>query len=524
MHIDARYLDNNSHIQGDICIIGAGASGISIALELINTPFKVILLEGGGFQYDDKIQNLYKGKTTGQKYYPMKSSRLHFFGGASQHWGGMCSPLDEIDFKERDWVENSGWPISKKDLIPFYKKAQINLDLGPFEYNLDFWQKQNPSFIPFPLDKNVVWNKMWQWSPPTQFGTKYKKTIIEAKNIHLYTYANAVDLSANENISTIKDVTVKNYVDKTHTVSAKHFILACGAIQNARVLLASKSQSKNGLGNSNDLVGRYFMEHPEINSAELWLSNPKSTNLYLFPKKIPRIRAELALTEKQQQDLKILNGTASLIPLTEARHYKTNMETWQDENPLISQKNKRSVQLNNFWDKVQFKMSQIKESQEKGIDNAYQLYIRMEQAPNPLSRVTLDKEKDSLGVPRANLHWDVTDFERESIRKFFILLGKQFGISDIGRIKLLDFLQTKSKNDKPQYSGGWHHIGTTRMHNDPKKGVVDSNCKVHGINNLFVAGSGCFPTSGAANPTLTLVALSIRLANHVKSELHNNQG
>jgi len=516
MHIDARKLDSNSRIQGDICIIGAGASGISIALEYINTPYKVILLEGGGFKYDDKVQNLYKGETTGQKYYPMKSSRLHFFGGASQHWGGMCSPLDDIDFKKRDWVEYSGWPISKKDLIPYYKKAQINLDLGPFEYNLDYWQKQIPSLTPFPLNKNIIWNKMWQWSPPTQFGTKYKDTIIKAKNIHLYTYANVVDISAIENISSIEEVTVKNHAGKTHKVKAKQFILACGAIQNARLLLASNSQSKNGLGNENDLVGRFFMEHPEINSAELWLSNLQSVDLYLFPEKKPKIRAELAITEKTQRDLKILNGTASLIPLREARHYKTNMETWQDENPIISHSNKRSIQLDNYWDKVKFKVNQIKESQEKGIDKAYQLYVRMEQVPNPLSRITLDNEKDSLGVPRANLNWDVTSFEKDSIRKLFELLGKQFGIADIGRVKLLEFLRDKKDSKNPPYSGGWHHIGTTRMSNDPKQGVVDSNCKVHGINNLFVAGSGCFPTSGAANPTLTLVALSIRLADHVK--------
>ena len=114
------------------------------------------------------------------------------------------------------------------------------------------------------------------------------------------------------------------------------------------------------------------------------------------------------------------------------------------------------------------------------------------------------------------MHWALTTLEKESIRKIFELFGQQFGINDIGRIKLLEFLRDKNDFSNPQFNGGWHHIGTTRMSDDPKLGVVDSNCKVHGLDNLFIAGSGCFPTSGAANPTLTLVALSIRLSDHVK--------
>lgn len=519
MYIDARKLENNSKILGEVCIIGAGAAGISIALEFQKSGYKVILLEGGGFEYDDAVQNLYKGNTTGQKYYPMKSSQLHFFGGSSQHWGGMCSPLDDLDFKKRDWVERSGWPITKVDLDPFYKRSQKNLDLGPYEYNLDYWQKQNSSFIPFPLDENIIWNKMWQFSPPTRFGTKYKDTIIKAKDIQLYTYANVVDISANENISIIKEVTIKNYAGKTHIVKAKHFILACGAIQNARMLLASNAQAKNGLGNSNDLVGRFFMEHPEINSAELWLTSPQVMNLYLLPDTFPRQRAELAITEKMQTELNILNGTVSLLPLIQARHSKPNMETWQNENPIVNKKNRVDGPTLNFKEKVQNKINLFKENKEKGINNAFQLYLRIEQAPNPNSRITLDSEKDSLGVPRANLHWELTTLEKESARKIFVLLGKQFGMADIGRVKLLEFLRDKNDKTNPEFNGGWHHIGTTRMSNDPKQGVVDSNCKVHGIDNLFVAGSSCFPTSGAANPTLTIVALSIRLADHIKGIL-----
>ena len=160
MHIDARKLPSNTLIEGDICIIGAGAAGISLAMEWLNTPYKVILLEGGGFEYDDRVQDLYAGKTTGQRYYPLKSARLHYFGGTTNHWAGFCSTFDPIDFKKRDWVPHSGWPITREDLDPFYARAQKILDLGPYEYSEAYWQKTDAALTPLVTDESIVWNKM----------------------------------------------------------------------------------------------------------------------------------------------------------------------------------------------------------------------------------------------------------------------------------------------------------------------------------------------------------------------------
>src|SRR5258708_20842431 len=201
MHIDARTLPDQTLIEGDICIVGAGAAGISMALEWINTSYKVILLEGGGFEYEAQMQDLYKGKTTGQRYYPLESARLHYFGGTTGHWAGFCSPLDPIDFKKRDWVPYSGWPIQREDMDPFYEREQSILDLGPYKYDVKYYQQQDKSLTSLPLDQGSVYNKMWQFSPPTRFGTKYKDTIINAPNIYLYTYANVTDVTANENVS-----------------------------------------------------------------------------------------------------------------------------------------------------------------------------------------------------------------------------------------------------------------------------------------------------------------------------------
>lgn len=509
MHIDARELENNSIIEGDICIVGAGAAGISMALDWMDTPYKVILLEGGGFEYDEKVQELYAGKTTGQKYFPLKSARLHYFGGTTGHWAGMCSPLDPVDFKKRDWVPNSGWPITKKDLDPFYAKANKTLQLGPYNYEYDYWKDQAPNMSPLPLDKNVIWTKMWQLNM-ARYGKLYRKTIVEAKNIHLYTYANAVDIKAGENLTHVKEIVVKNHEGKTHSVKAKHFVMACGTIQNARLLLASNSQAPKGLGNDNDLVGRYFQEHLEVACAELWLAKPFPTDLYSWHPQI-KTYAEMAIKEEVQTKEEILNGTVSLAPLSVAKHKRPRMETWQNSDPRKSADNMFAN-----WNEAA-----EKGKKEKGnVERAYQLSIRIEQAPNPNSRVTLGKEKDELGVQRANLHWQLTALDKYSVRKIHQILGQQVGIAGIGRVKLYEFLRDENDDTFPDSTnGGWHHMGTTRMADDPKKGVVDSNCQVHGISNLFIAGAACYPTSGAPNPTLTLTALSLRLSDYLKNKM-----
>jgi choline dehydrogenase-like flavoprotein len=513
MYVDARNIDNGSLIEGDICIVGAGAAGISMALEWMNTPYKIILLEGGGFEYDDKVQELYAGKTTGQHYFPSISCRLHYFGGTTGHWAGWCSTFDEIDFKKRDWIPHSGWPIKREDLDPFYARAQKNVDLGPYNYSVDFWQKQDPSMVPMPLDKNVVWNKMWQFSPPTRFGEKYKDTIVKSKNIHLYTYANVVNIKTNENVSSIEEVTVKNYAGKEHTVRARYFVLACNTIQNARLLLASNRQATKGIGNDNDLVGRFFMEHIEIKAAELWLAKPDPMQLYMWEWGKTKARAELAISAQKQQEYKILNGTAALSPLEEAKNQPSMIEIWSED----EKKNmERMKSFDKKGDNGETKVLQLKAYQ------SFQLFTRIEQAPNPNSRVTLDTEKDSLGMPRATLHWELTPFEKRSIRQIYTTIGREVGRTGIGRVRLMEYLRDEKDESWPEFTGGgWHHMGTTRMSDDPKQGVVDANCKVHGINNLFVAGASCYVTAAAPNPTLTLIALTIRLADHLKGIVKN---
>ncbi|MGR9105400.1 MAG: GMC oxidoreductase [Gammaproteobacteria bacterium] len=513
MHTDARTLDNRSTIEGDICIVGTGAAGMSIALEWMRTPYKVILLEGGGFRYEDPMQDLFAGKITGQKYYPLRSTRLHYFGGTTGHWGGMCSLFDPIVFAKRDWVPNSGWPFGQEEMIPYYKRAHPVLDLGEFSYDVAHFQKLDPELLQLPLDSKVYWNKIWHYSPPTRLGSKYKDTILGSGNTHLYTYAHVVGINTIDNVSRVKELTVTNLSGKVITVKARFFVLATGAIQGARLLLASNGQAPQGLGNDHDNVGRYFMEHPEIKSAELWLRKRYPINLYLRNKM--NIRAELAIMPKVQEELGVLNGIVSLLPLAEVKEIPPFIKVWTDDDPRENEK-----RMANLYNKN--KVSRLARLFNPARYTSYQLTMRLEQSPNPDSRVTLDTEKDAFGIPLVKLNWVFTPLEKYSVRKIYQLLGKQVGAAGIGRVRLLEGLQDENDVHMPETtSAGWHHMGTMRMHEDPKRGVVNADCRVHGIENLYIASSACFPTSGGVNPTLTIVALAIRLSDHLKSKIRS---
>jgi choline dehydrogenase-like flavoprotein len=508
MHIDARTLDDGSLIEGDLCIIGAGAAGISLALEWIGSSRKVILLEGGGFNVEAQMQALYQGESVDRPYFPLQSVALHYFGGTTGHWAGFCSPFDPIDFETRDWVPHSGWPFSREHLEPFYPRAHTLLELGPYEYDAAFYEKQDPDVRRLPLEGSVFYPKMWQFSTPTRMGTRYRDPIVNAPNVHLYTYAKVVEIVPNAAASAIDGLRAKTIDGKEHRVRARQYVLACGGIHNARLLLASNSRATRGIGNDRDLVGRYFMDHFELIAAQVVFERAHPFKLYAYPGRGGKgARAEMALAGDVQRKHRLLNGTAS---------FQSGPVTGKEQSRFVS-----------FSADAQANVTQQEALTATGAargpagapppQTVFRLFTRQEQEPNPDSRVVLSAEKDALGMPRANLHWRFTALDKRSIRVFYELLGQELGRTGLGRVQVMDWLVDGSDDTWPNHlSGGWHNMGTTRMHADPSQGVVDADCKVHGIANLFVAGASVYPTGGAVNPTLTLVALALRLSDHLK--------
>ena len=519
MHTDARTLDGGTVLEGDLCIVGAGAAGISIALEWVNSPLKVLLLEGGGFDFDPEMQDLYRGEIVGQPYFPLQAAALHYFGGTTGHWAGFCSTYDPIDFEKRPWVPHSGWPIRREELDPFYTRAHRILELGPYEYEANNWAKRDTALAPLTVEPSAVWTKMWHFSAPTRFGDKYRADIVNARNVHLYTHANVCEVEANDGLKAVEGLRVRSLHGKEYRVRARNYVLACSTIQNARLLLASNRQVTAGLGNAHDLVGRYFMEHLEMPGGKLALAKPQSTKMKIYALQfgVTKARGELALSAEAQREHGILNGTASLAPDAPGEEVKSTFQRFTPE--MLT--NMRAWVKGGRKGPPPF-VSARRPSAPSGPPSPprfFQLATRQEQAPNPDSRVTLSTEKDALGMPRAKLDWQLTELDKRSIRTYYKLLGRELGRSGLGRVQLREWLLSDDRTWPSFLSGGWHHMGTTRMHADPTQGVVDPNCRVHGLANLYIAGAAVNPTAGSANPTLTLVALSLRLSDHLKKTL-----
>lgn len=518
MHIDANLLEDDSLIEGDLCIVGAGAAGISMALEWAHASHKVILLEGGGFEVDAGLQDLYRGEIVGQKYYPLQSSRLHYFGGTTGHWGGFCARFDPWDFEKRDWVPHSGWPIRLADLDPFYERAQALVEIGPSEkWEADYWAKKSPNLAPLPFDKSKVWTKMWQFSAPTRFGTRYREDIVASKNIHLFTHANICDIKTNDVVSNVEELEIRCLNGRKHRVRSRYVVLACGAIQNARLLLSSNGQAPRGLGNDHDLVGRFFMEHIEAPVAYFAVASAAPLSLYVLSSESyaeRKARGELVLSYAQQRDRKLLNCSADLSP---AFNILADDETNRiDAYPQTAQGVLDWVDgLFEAMDRGD--MDEPDLTQVKG----FSMQCRSETAPNPQSRVLLGEEKDALGMPRVELNWQLTELDKRTLVETLSVIGEEAGRTGLGRIKIREWLLEDDPFSSPRSltAAGWHHMGTARMHDDPRHGVVDATCRVHGLENLYVAGSAAFSTSGVANPTLTLIALTLRLSDHLKERI-----
>lgn len=566
MVIDARSLPDQEVIEADLCIIGGGAAGIAMARAFAQTAVRVALLESGGFDFDKDTQALYAGdEGSGLRYFPLDGSRLRYFGGTTNHWGGYCQPLGDADFAHRAWVPNSGWPISKDELWPYYEKAHALLDVDPQAWELDFWTSQDRYPAWAFADQRLI-TRVAQISPETtrRFGSHYRDSVTTAENVQLYLHANVTQIEANEGITAVNQLHVATLSGNQFTVRAQQFVLATGGVENARLLLLSNQQQTAGLGNQNDLVGRYFMEHPRFVSATILPSSPFLPMGFYGLHKVGNkpIKAYLSLTQEAQAAEELVDVQIRMKPIynhifTDAfkstdvaslrtiakmfegrrefanlgRHLQnvlTDVTSFQDLfapgiaiptlNPLEVAKIVEAERIDEVL------VDYLGDIAIFGFEELFnwvpleqvEVQTRIDPVPNPNSRITLSDERDALGQRRPHLHWELTELDKHSVLRTLEIFGSALGQAEMGRLRLeID----EDLHSWPEgVRGGYHHMGTTRMHEDPKQGVVDAQCCVHGLSNLYIAGSSVFPTAGLGTPTMTLLALALRLTDHLKGQ------
>lgn len=494
--IDARNVPSGTIIETDLAIIGGGPAGISMAMALANTPLRVVLLESGGMTFDGKTQALYEASRVGAPYLALEASRLRFLGGSSNHWGGWCRPLDALDFEERAWLPYSGWPIGKKDLDRHFAKAHSLCEGGTLLY--DHAAKYAAAMgSPLSLGEGGVTTRWFQFSKmrgsvlPTHFGERYAADLKKVPRLHVYLQANVTRIGLAAPGNTVGQLDIATLTGKKFKVKPKAVVLATGAVESARLLLASNDVAKAGIGNDHDLVGRFFADHPTPrDTATMVLFDGNIAPYYLDNQTVRGaiVRAGLFPSEAFRRARAVMASSATV-------EYKVDLDDF-GKAAVAATANSLGVDASNMA--------------------AFSLGCGMEVTPDPDRRLTLDSERDALGMPKLKLHMRIADADFAHFRDTLKELGRQLLLSKAGMVKL----NLRSRDEwLAALDWGNHHMGTTRMSADPRKGVVDADLKVHGISNLFVAGSSVFPTYGAANPTVNLLALALRLTDHLKATL-----
>lgn len=544
MLLDARSIPDGEALTADVCIVGAGAAGITLAVELLQAGLNILVLEAGGKSKAGQSQSLYQGALNDPvRHVPLDQARYRQLGGTTSLWGGRCIPFDSLDFDRREWVPHSGWPFSQKEMDEYYRRAHAYCECGEYDYHVPTaLPGARSSMLPGFEDGDVNTSGIERWSPPTQFGKVYRAVLTRADNVRVLLHAPVVELHASEDGTRITSVDVATFDGRRFTVHARTTVLAGGGLETTRLLLASRRVHRTGIGNHSDWLGRGYMSHIHgvIASVTLTAGQEVMFGYEADPQGV-FCRRRIAFSEAAQRRHHLLNLYMLLdrplvgdpahgdAVLSAAFLLKRLLGGRQQEelgkgkyalywrhikNVLMGSPQALSV-LPKFGRKRLLQRRRIPSLLMRSRSNTYYLYFQSEQVPDRDSRVTLDDARDEFGMPRLRMSFHVTEQDRESVRRAHDVLDRELRRQHCGYLTYLGNDVSKLLHDVKAVLG--HHIGTTRMSADPSRGVVDEQCRVHGLTNLFVASSSVFPTSSHANPTLTIVAMALRVADHLKA-------
>jgi len=529
MVIDLEGALEDTSFTPDICIIGGGVAGQTLANRLGRYKLSILIVESGGKDFRRDIQTLAEGEISGEPYYPLDTARLRLYGGTAAIWGGRCAELDPIDFEKRDYIPHSGWPFSKSELDAYYDEVYASLSLNRSGEGR-LWKLMGRTPPEFAKDK--IDSDLWAFDENVRRFTDLSKSTLTDTDILLNATLTKITLGDQGDISEITASTLSG----THaSIRAKVFVLAAGAIETVRLLMGGVPERPKGLGNDHDVLGRYFMEHPHARGGKI-IPVDLAQTLMVLPRAIRhdghRYAAYLRPAPQLQRQKGILNTSISIAPrrhadesmeyfrrtLNKFKHDLPSTQLWRELYAKLKAAAVKGLEMSDPWSSI------LNMKASRGKLGVYAI-ARAEQAPNPESRVSLGEGIDAVGMRVAKLDWRLTELDRDSLRVLMETLADEYKRLGWGQVEPSPWLydqETIWKTD-PLISahsiGGYHHMGGTRMGSDKKTSVVDANCRMHESPNLYIASSSVFPTGGWANPTITIMALALRLGDHLGQKL-----
>ncbi len=507
-----------------VCIIGGGASGLTVAADLADKQIPVCVLESEGMARVPRASDLGSGESTGLPYAPLATSRLRGYGGSTQvfGWGGLCKPLDEQDFSARPWVRHSGWPFARAHLMPYYLRARKTLGLG----DVTGLSKREPVFE---RRSKTISSDNVELCRNYRLGSHLKAELERSNSVQIFLHATVLYLQFDQEKQNVVSAVIDRGDERPLRIHADMFVLAAGGLENARLLLLS-----NCPGSERGLVGGFFMDHPRFTVGTLVPADRKVRSVLLAFDRVRVARRQrlemvtgltsgrrfivkgLTLPFELQERERLLNHRAWLEPCyigQDAGKLKSLRESLlaYREQALSGDGMSRSQflgrNLKDFnWTRLMHLMRPL------SLVRSFRMHHIVEPEPDPASRITLSEERDRFGLRKINMRWALAAATFDSLRRTVGIFETEF--RQTGLAKLETAPEEWEALGQPMWT--WHHMGTTRMHAEARHGVVDPQCRVHGVNNLFVAGSSIFPTAGNDTPTFTVVALAHRLADHLQ--------
>jgi choline dehydrogenase-like flavoprotein len=544
MIIDARQLAEGSCLNGEVCIIGAGIAGIITALELGRQGHQVLLMEAGGWKPDSVQRTAQRGDVSESEHEPLEDVSVRRLGGALALWGGRLLPLDEGDFQPHA-ARPESWPIAKKDLSPYYPRANEALGGGSYEY---FAAAALPNAEPLLLGKtsaNVDETKLWRWGPPIRYR-HFAKALQESLNVRLVHHCVAKEIVPGGDGEIAAFIRAAADPSKNLRLCARTFVMAGGGLEVARLLLASRSVHKDGLGNEFGQIGAGYLTHPVGEVGLLTVSPPLARRLCSFEwtRDLVYSRRFISFSEAARAERGLPNinitfwspdahdpahgdGVLSAYALTKrflitrgltdkvAGAHRSNLGrapmTGRHLRNIILTAPATVSALGTWGIKRWLSGRQIPALIRSGSSGMVRLRIDAEQRRDPNNFVRLSDELDEFGVPRLKVFYRVNERDRRAYYESLKLLQEEIGRSAKGSLELPSLASFMNL----RLGDGTHQMGLTRMSSTPQEGAVDSQCRLYSCKNVYIASTSVFPTAGAAPPTLTLVALSLRLADHL---------
>lgn len=549
LRADGRTVPVGESIVTDFCVVGGGPAGLTLARELDSFGHDVVLLERGTPGGAGLLEPIATTDAVGIEY-DIDAYRAGGLGGSSHKWlvttplGDGFGRIPEFvpdDFEERAWIPYSGWPISKRDLVDYYPAARALFKevSWPAASPEEAWAEE------FGLTHRAgrlegIEARVYPFASPAVFGGAVSRRLESSDRTLVLTDAAAVEFVGSEDGSRVDHLVVATDRERSFRVTASTYVLAAGGIESPRLLLASRRPWSTGLGNQHDLVGRFFMEHPRFTAGYFVPSAPgileeRAFYSILLRDGIPlqtkyRLDPATAAAEECANHTFFFNearwsiaavsavegwyGAPGVLASRRLRDAVRSRQVPDDPLRLLTDVVRSLPQLQrslHVQRRLAAREARLSDAQLRQPD-LLTVEVMAEQHPNPRSRVTLQDDVDRFGAPRASLDWRLTSDELEAFSRSLSRFSSSLEEAGLGHVHGI----LPDDGLPAGMHGASHHMGTTRMHRDPQHGVVDGDCRVHGVSNVYVAGSSVFATGGAGNPTLTLLALTLRLADHLK--------